>query len=591
MLRITHILAAIGISLISLATYAQATVKPGLKQELVKRMLEEKWHLSKGAFDHDKDEDKDAKWRTTATDGRVSTAGLSVDEAEISVAYKPGDNSKLLISFMSQSSGLTFPIYYSNNGGSTWSQSTFNSASLLSSDFPGQFAAGGGDPVFAWDKNGRVYFGWIYLSVKPALDTAFFSLNWAYSDDDGHTWHTKPNHFIGRGALDASTGETIDFMDGVTDREWFAVDNSSGPHQGNLYCSYVCFPPGTAPGFQAVKTLVPGVDTFGPAVHAFDGDCQFGNVEVDKNGVLHMSLADIANTQIRHVKSTDGGASFLPSVVVAQATVLFPNAPFIVHNRENAAVNMAVDGATGSGDNVHIVWSDFPGSNVVSYYAHSSDTGNTWTVDTLNRYFSTGGSTLMPTVAGEGSNVAVSLTVVDSADTARYYSLNSTDNGSTFSQIRMLSSGTTNYPAIGATDPSSSLFFGDYNRSQRTPCLVYAAWEDGRSHTSKVYFSKMDWCNVGVQEITAVNDDVQLLSLFPNPATDKVTANVSAAKSETIMISVTDITGKLLHTQQNAVTKGTHNISVDVSKLSKGVYTFSIYANGSVIATRPFIVR
>ncbi len=576
-------------TMISKAGFAQSHTPASRKQEMLQRMLKEKLHLPGKVA-----EDDDKAWRTTAaTDGRVSAAANNIGEGEISMAYNPADSNQLVISYMEQTAtGLDFPIYYSGNGGSTWTRSPFSSASILSSDFPGQFAAGGGDPVFAWDKNGTLYFGWIYLSVPSSFDTAFFTLNWAYSTDNGHTWNVKPKHFIGEGAVDVVNNTTFDYKDGITDREWFAVDNSGGPHQGNLYCSFVCFPAGSIPPFEGMKTKVAGVDTFGPAVHGFDGDSQFGNLEVDKNGVVHMSMADVGNSKIRHTKSTDGGASFAPTVVVSNTTVVFPGPPFIVHNRENAAVNMAVDGKTGTGNNVHIVWSDFPGTTVNSFYSHSGDGGATWSTPISLDSLMPGKLTLMPTVAAEGNNVSVSYTAIGADDSAEYYQINSTDNGASFGAPRLLSSAPCNYNAIGAASESSTLFFGDYNRSVRTTCEAFASWEDCRNNIeSKVYFARTNYCAVGVREVSLVNGTSQLLAMFPNPASEQITLTINSSVQQQVSVTVTDMTGRVQLASKHQLQSGRQEVTVPLNGLAKGAYAVTLANNEGIIATRTLIVR
>ncbi len=567
-------------------SFAQSTATR--KQELLQHMLREKLHRpGKATQDNDKGE------RTTAaSDGRVSTTSTAFDEGEISLAYNPTDSTKMVISYMEVGpSGLNFPIYYSNNGGTTWTKAGFNSVAIFVSDFPGENWMGFGDPAFAWDKNGTLYFGWIYLSKSPTSDTTHFTLNWAYSNDNGHTWSVKPDHFIGQGALDTAGG-VLNYKDGMTDREWFAVDNSGGPYQGNLYCSYLCFPPGAAPQFMAVKTKTAGVDTFGPAVHAYNGDAQFGNIEVNKNGVLNMSFYSTGSgVQIRHMKSTDGGATFTPSVLVGAATALEPAPPHIVHNRENGAVNLAVGGAS-TGNDVHIVWSDFPGTTVNSFYARSTDGGSTWSTPLNLNSLVPGQVTFMPTVAAFGDYVAISYTGIDANDTARYYQLNSTDEGASFGSPMLISSAPCNYHALNAADTSSAILFGDYNRSARTMCQVYAAWEDCRNNIgSKVYFSRTDYCALGVQEISLVNGDVQLLSMFPNPSSDVVTLKLNAIKAQTVTVNIADMTGRIVYSHNYRLQQGIHDISLPLGGLPKEVYVVSVQNNEGIIATKSLVVK
>ena len=198
----------------------------------------------------------------------------------------------------------------------------------------------------------------------------------------------------------------------------------------------------------------------------------------------------------------------------------------------------------------------------------------------------------MPTVAAYGAGVAISITAIDAADSARYYILNSTDNGTTFSTPQLLSSSATNYNAIGAASSSSPLFFGDYNRSVRTQCQVYSTWADGRNNLgSKVYYSKANYCALGVNEITSVTSDVQLLSLFPNPASGQVNLQFKANKGQPVTIMLTDMTGKIINKQHNVLMNGLQQIDLPLTNIAAGNYVVSVQNNEGIVATRVLVVQ
>ncbi len=571
--------------------FAQTNAVSMKKAEMLREILKEKKRADyKGSDDAERTAAK-----TTATDIKVTPVASGGREAEIAVAYNPNDSNKMVISFIrTGSTGMSFPIYYSSNGGATWTQSSFNSVTYLTADFPGQGQVGGGDPAFAWDKTGRLYFAWIYLS-SPGVssDSGYFTLNWAYSDDEGHTWAVKPNHFIGEGIINMASGDIVPYKDGVADREWLAVDNTTGPYQGNVYCSYVCFPAGTAPNFQGIKVLEAGIDTFGTVVPAYYGFSQFGNVAVDNSGKLHLSFYTSDVSDIKHVVSADGGATFGVTVQVSPVVNGEPTS-FILHNRENAAPNMALDGPTGTGNNVHIVWSDYT-TTATSYYSRSTDGGTTWSTPLdLNTFFG-GSATEMPTVAAYGNNVSISLTAVeDMPGASNYYMLNSFNNGSTFdSTPALLSSAPTDYSGMGAPSSSSTLFFGDYTQSLRAKCMVYSAWTDGRSGTPKVYFARYNSCapptTTKVQDVTLVNDDFQLVSTFPNPAKDNLKLQIQAGKPATFAIQLVDMAGKVVFENKYVVKKGQQQLSVPVATLASGTYTVKVSENGALIASRTIV--
>src|SRR4051812_21661559 len=66
---------------------------------------------------------KNLQQKTTAANQRITVSNAE-EEAEVSLEVSPTDSSKLVLSFMQQSSTdpLEFPVYYSSNGGQTWSK-------------------------------------------------------------------------------------------------------------------------------------------------------------------------------------------------------------------------------------------------------------------------------------------------------------------------------------------------------------------------------------------------------------------------------------------------------------------------------------
>ncbi len=560
-----------------------------LKQKMLREVLKEK-QLIQGIGKGNNEQQELTK--TTNTDERLTTGNGSDQEAEVSVIYDPSDSSKLIIGFMDESTtGLNFPIYYSSNSGQTWTKSNFNTTTILQADFPGQTLGGGGDPAFAWDKNGRVYFSWIYLTANATNDSLFFTLNWAYSDNNGVTWSVQPgkNHFIGQGAYD-QTGNVVSYFDGITDREWLSVDNSGGAHQGRLYCSFVCFPANNANIFEGLKYKDTNSNSFGPISTVYNNASQFGNVEVDKNGIVNVSYADLSANEIRHSSSADGGITFSSSNLISSATdLMHQNGPFIVHTRENSAPNLAVDGAA----NLHIVWTDFVGGLATSFYSRSSNGGITWSIPKTLDSFVINQQSFMPTIAANGNNVTISFTGINyTFDTASYYQINSTNNGRTFNSTKLLSSSPTNYAYyLSNGGNSGNYFFGDYNRSVRSLCNIYAAWSDGRINLGpKVYFAKTNYCSTGIKEVTEVNGAIQLSAVYPNPATDRITLEMTSTQTQNISIFITNITGQKVVTQNAVLHNGDQHIVVPLNKIPAGSYVLSVDNNEATIATRQISV-
>lgn len=566
--------------------YAQSSMTPEMKQKMLQDMLREKMHTVPQSAE---EPDMSSMERTTSSIGAekklTTNVVTSAEESETAIIVDPNDSNNLVVSFMSQSTSLplSFPIYFSSDHGTTWTRSSFSTQFINSTDFPGGTLAGGGDPVFAWDKvSNTLYFGWIYLTLNPAFDTSFFTLNWAYSTDKGHSWQVQPgvNHFIGQGAEDPSTGAGFNYKDGICDREWFAVDNSGGPRQGTLYCAYISF----AKGGECVKSKSASATSFGTANLAYGGASQLVNIEVDHTGKLHMTFADINFNILYHTYSSTGGLPFHGPHNIYNGTNLFGK-DSIVHGRENAAPSLGID----ANNNLHVAWCDYKLGKVYAYYSRSSDSGLHWTVpkrlDSLSPAFS-GKMMFMPTITAAGNSVTITVTAIDPApgDSARVFQFTSTDGGQTWGNWPILLSSSATY--YKQYQPYAAYFFGDYNKSVSTSCMAYAIWEDGRkTQGPKVYMATTNHCTLGVNQVSAVTASLQLQSVYPNPASGHIILQFTDSKEEEITVSINDINGKKVAEQTYHTQNGSQNILMPLH-LNAGMYVLSVNDVDGLIATR-----
>ena len=79
--------------------------------------------------------------------------------------------------------------------------------------------------------------------------------------------------------------------------------------------------------------------------------------------------------------------------------------------------------------------------------------------------------------------------------------------------------------------------------------------------------------NVGVNEVQA---GIEKMSIYPNPASDKVKIQIETLQPETVQISLYDIVGrKLFHSSNSEATQQTV-YDIDVSHLAKGIYMLQI---------------
>jgi hypothetical protein len=252
---------------------------------------------------------------------------------------------------------FSLAAYATFDGGHTWTEAA--PLGLL----PGW--AGVSDPAVAWDNQGNAFI--VGLPFPPPGGPETLGICVYKSSDGGRTW-SGPNF------IHSSTGD---------DKQWAAGDTRpSSPHYGNVYAvwddgSQLAFARTTdhgatwkGVGNQPVGTPL-AFDSFAP------------EVAVAADGTVYVVW--IAGSQIKFVKSTDGGQTFSsPQIVVDGLTPLtspplpqgatgFPELPggkFRVLTVPTCCV--------GNGGNFVVAWADYREGVSRIYYRHSPDSGQTW---------------------------------------------------------------------------------------------------------------------------------------------------------------------------------------------------------------------
>lgn len=80
---------------------------------------------------------------------------------------------------------------------------------------------------------------------------------------------------------------------------------------------------------------------------------------------------------------------------------------------------------------------------------------------------------------------------------------------------------------------------------------------------------------------------INVTGVYPAPFTDKINVTISSEIKDQAIISLFDNTGKLLVTQQNAVSKGVNNLALEnLDNISKGFYIVKIQVGESVIVKK-----
>jgi len=81
------------------------------------------------------------------------------------------------------------------------------------------------------------------------------------------------------------------------------------------------------------------------------------------------------------------------------------------------------------------------------------------------------------------------------------------------------------------------------------------------------------------------------LTVFPNPATNRLTLDFTLSATNNVHISITDITGKTVYTQSLGTRMiGNYKENIDCSALSEGLYFVTVNA-GSQNQSAKVVIR
>ena len=66
------------------------------------------------------------------------------------------------------------------------------------------------------------------------------------------------------------------------------------------------------------------------------------------------------------------------------------------------------------------------------------------------------------------------------------------------------------------------------------------------------------------------------LSIFPNPVRDNLSLQIHNKKAETVVVTITDLTDRVIIQQTTPLTAGANTVHINVSTLSKGTYVIVV---------------
>lgn len=385
-----------------------------------------------------------------AEEPRTSVAASS-GVWETSVAISPANpNNAVAIGVVG--GGGVVQSYYTLDGGTSWTASGPFGLSTAKRTY-----ARHGDPVVAAGRDGTMYavtlIGW-----PKSYPLTYGGIAVYRSTDAGATWQGP------YGVVERAPEDTPRYAD---DKEWIGVDASGGPHDGNVYVSWLRNEVVNTQKVDAVfARSTDGGVTWGPELSLGRGSG--AQISIGPNGEVHLlRIRDGSNIS---QTSYDGGLTFTDPVIISNSGTFLSD---------------AVDRSPGAHrGNVYITWIGSISGPQLSrsyvgtlYFARSIDGGKSWQPPVA--ITPVGASTaLFQTVACDPVTGHVLITWLDrranpGGKNFRLHMTRSTDGGATFTPHEALPT------MLDMTNETPSGFIGDYNQTTGYGGVFLTSYSNG----------------------------------------------------------------------------------------------------------------
>lgn len=554
----------------------------------------------------------------------IEVSGNSLVESEIHAAINPLDTNNIIISPIRQKPGdqtqvIDCPVYYTKDFGKTWEESIFRAKPSRDN----VLLAGGGDPVLAFDTEGKAYHTWINLYFTRNgnnYDSVFADMYWAFSNDGGENWTRNNNDLVGAGSGKYTLNSTYG-LNKMLDKQWIAVDKSNSPFKNNLYVVLTEITAGTTNNsrIKLFKKLATA-DTFLTESVQINKNSyslvQFSSIDVDNKGIIHLTFYGNNGSvnSLYYSNSTDGGNTFSPEVKITDFT--FAGSRLILGNQNERVVGMsqqrfypcpilAVDKSEKSSysGNIYLVWTanginSVKGDGMDIYLSKSNDNGKTWSTPIVVNDDEKGKkvSQYYPSITVNNKGVVIICWYdrrEDSTDyKAHYYMTASFDGGKTFINNYRITGLETNFSRVGLKNNSFGI--GEYNQVIATDYYAIPVWADGRTNDGNlnIYtaFLPLDENLLSVERITNIFNTVRVEDIYPNPASNKISVKLIGSLDKETEILILDNQGNVIKKFNNIIPSNSiYEFSLD--NFSSGVYYFKLTDKNNYIIKKFVVVK
>ncbi len=594
---------------IASASYAQINPNPVINEVLLEKLkVPVEWLLHPGIPPREQQRAEQTRMLETGTmEGDQPVYRSFLPESEVHAIINVKDSSNIIVSAMQLNSSdeqpLICPIWYSKDFGKTWKKSTFQSIPPVINPS----ILGGGDPVFACDADGKLYFSWINLFlINNNVNEIHVGMMWSSSTDGGATWTMQFNPYIGH------VKDTPSNLHEMYDKQWLAVDRTTSPWRGTVYAALTYFHEQTTQ--VGLRKKVPENEYFSPTVRISSAKfafVQFASIDIDKSGGIHVSYfasTDKLNYALYHNLSEDGGKTFLAETKISDVHLMRFSGDEMTGqlngfdwSRIYPCPHIVIDPTTQA---LYAVWTANGISNRLTngtdiYFSRSEDKGVTWSPAAIvnDDAPGLGRDQFHPSISVNKRGVLV-ITWYDRRSDAsnrftNYTMTTSLDGGRTFTPNVPISSKPMDMLTVGRQNDNFGI--GEYTQVLTTDWYVIPFWADGRTNDGdlNIYTAVLPLDRpTQVEHMTSVNSEFRLIGLWPTPSSTTTSVKYELDRPMHVQLIVTDMLGRsVLSVVNSPMSAGEHVQEIPTGTLKAGSYLVTLITESGRSSTRLSVVR